>query len=149
MPGPMQLFDLAQLWEALKGDLAAGRDAFVAPEEGVIGNSQNYNLLEQGIADAGRSQGDEPGRFSSMSWTGARERARTKGELFGETYRPGAIPAESYGYAAHMQDLIKAKAEQLGTSPQEVMRLLRIGAISLLSTAPVAVGLGGSGEPRE
>lgn len=118
------------------------RGVYVAPQEGVIGDSRNYALIEQAISDIARSQGDTPGRFSSMSWTGARERARQTGDLYGVPYRAGSIPAESYGYPAHMSDLINAKAAQLGTSPAEVVRLLRTGAISLLSSAPVAVGLG-------
>lgn len=122
------------------------RGVYVAPQEGVIGNASNYGLIEGAISDIARSQGDTPGRFSSMSWTGARERARTTGDLYGVPYRAGSIPAESYGYPAHMSDLINAKAAQLGTSPAQVVRLLRAGAISLLSSAPVAVGLGAQSE---
>lgn len=49
MPGPMQLFDLAQLWEALKGDLAAGRDAFVGNMDRAMGRAP----LAEGETDSG------------------------------------------------------------------------------------------------
>jgi len=106
---------------------------YVAPEEGTIGSSKNYNLIENRIADIARQMGDEPARMSSMSWTGGRERARTTGDLFGVPYRKGSIPAESYGYPSHAEDLIRAKAKQLGVSEGKVKQLLRSGSINLMA----------------
>jgi hypothetical protein len=117
------------------------RGIYVAPEEGVIGSSANYRLIEKAIQDAARAQGVDPAVFSAWSWTGAREQARNMGNLLGVPYKKGSIPAESYGYPSHFSDLLVAKARQLGTTPEHIAQLLRDGEINLMAGPSGLLGL--------
>lgn len=92
MPGPMQLFDLAQLWEALKGDLAAGTRSITRPRElyasgelsmdqalkrpglwDSVPNKNEYGAFENFYSDIGRKKGLTPAEPQAAAWVGGRK----------------------------------------------------------------------------
>ena len=108
-----------------RGIYAAGRADTISPAD--------YDrLLEQFRIGASRNNRNVRD-YSADVWTGIRETIRTQNQLFGQKYRGSAISGESKSYADHFDDLIRAKAQHLKISVQEMERRLRNGDANLMS----------------
>ncbi len=117
----------ANLSEKVKDNIFTGLDKGQFPTGGP------YKKLEEVIRKNAKKAGITPREYTANIWTGYRNLAQTKGEVFGVKTAGEGIQGESKAISDIFSDLVTDKAKKLNIPRDEFVEQLKKGTMNLTS----------------
>tara|TARA_R110000823_G_scaffold313721_1_gene441699 strand:- start:404 stop:2044 length:1641 start_codon:yes stop_codon:yes gene_type:complete len=106
---------------------------FTGIEKGVFPTGAPYKKLEEVIRKNAKKAGTTPREYTANVWTGYRNLAQTKGEVFGVKTAGEGIQGESKAISDIFSEMVTDKAKKLDIPRDEFVEQLKKGTMNLTS----------------
>ena len=106
---------------------------FTGIEKGVFPTGAPYKKLEEVIRKNAKKAGTTPREYTANIWTGYRNLAQTKGEVFGVKTAGEGIQGESKAISDIFSEMVTDKAKKLDIPRDEFVEQLKKGTMNLTS----------------
>jgi hypothetical protein len=106
---------------------------FTGIEKGVFPTGAPYKKLEEVVRKNAKKAGITPREYTANVWTGYRNLAQTKGEVFGVKTAGEGIQGESKAISDIFSEMVTDKAKKLDIPRDEFVEQLKKGTMNLTS----------------